>query len=111
MNKEVKEKWVAALTSGEYKQGVGQLKTPDNRYCCLGVLTELYRKETGIGEWDGNEFCGTSEPSCSFLTDEVTKWAELPSGCPWVGNYEYLQTMNDVGISFAEIARRIDEGL
>lgn len=33
------DKWVAALRSGEYKQGRGQLYVPkENSYCCLGVL-------------------------------------------------------------------------
>lgn len=41
MNKLVKKLWVAALRSGKYKQGKGQLKT-DRGYCCLGVLEDLY---------------------------------------------------------------------
>lgn len=41
MNKEVKAKWVAALRSGEYKQGKGRLKNINNEYCCLGVLCAL----------------------------------------------------------------------
>ena len=41
MNKEVKDKWVAALKSGKYKQGRGQLNG-ESGYCCLGVLTEVY---------------------------------------------------------------------
>src|SRR6478736_3409488 len=40
--KELKADWVAALKSGNFKKGIGQLreKTPDqeNKYCCLGVL-------------------------------------------------------------------------
>lgn len=116
MNKEVKENWVTALTSGEYEQGAGHLRTPDNKYCCLGVLTELYRKETGKGEWTKDfEFCDISEGGANnisgiFLTDGVVKWAELSSGCPSVGDF-YLHSLNDGGTSFAEIARQIDEGL
>lgn len=41
MNKELKEKWVAALRSGKYEQGTGALRSVDNRYCCLGVLCEV----------------------------------------------------------------------
>lgn len=37
MPKEMKEKWLAALRSGEYKQSKGSLKTAKG-YCCLGVL-------------------------------------------------------------------------
>lgn len=50
MNPEVKAKWIEALTSGEYSQTNGCLK--DNAgYCCLGVLTDLYIKETGQAQW------------------------------------------------------------
>lgn len=40
MNPHVKRKWVAALRSGEYRQGRKQLFTDDNRRCCMGVLVE-----------------------------------------------------------------------
>lgn len=55
MNKEWKDKWVAALRSGEYKQGIEALRytshAPGNlfedvkAYCCLGVLCDLVAKE------------------------------------------------------------------
>jgi hypothetical protein len=36
--KKFKEKWIAALRSGEYKQGDGMLyDSASNSYCCLGV--------------------------------------------------------------------------
>jgi hypothetical protein len=41
MNPEVKARWVAALRSGEYKQGKGALRL-NNKFCCLGVLCDLY---------------------------------------------------------------------
>jgi hypothetical protein len=37
MPKELKQKWLDALRSGEYKQATGALKN-GNGYCCLGVL-------------------------------------------------------------------------
>ncbi len=37
MNKQLRDKWVAALRSGEYQQTTGELCSGD-RYCCLGVL-------------------------------------------------------------------------
>lgn len=40
MNKEMKEKWVAALRSGNYKQGYNNLKKY-GCYCCLGVLCDV----------------------------------------------------------------------
>jgi len=39
MRKEIAD-WVAALRSGEYKQG-RQMLNCDNQFCCLGVLCEV----------------------------------------------------------------------
>ena len=40
MNKDIKQKWVKALRSGEYKQGSRFLHYED-KFCCLGVLCDL----------------------------------------------------------------------
>lgn len=59
MNPEIKERWVAALRSGEYQQGFGQLRVrnyeasigePLYRYCCLGVLCDLAAQDA-VGHW------------------------------------------------------------
>lgn len=39
--KEFAEKWVAALRSGEYKQGRDMLLSKKCEYCCLGVAGKL----------------------------------------------------------------------
>ena len=41
MNPEIRTRWVAALRSGDYKQGWGWLRSGSDEYCCLGVLCEL----------------------------------------------------------------------
>lgn len=41
MNPEIKAQWIEALRSGEYKQAQKQLRTGDDRFCCLGVLCNL----------------------------------------------------------------------
>lgn len=44
MNQERKAQWVAALRSGEYKQGTGYLHRKahgEERFCCLGVASDL----------------------------------------------------------------------
>lgn len=40
LDPEFKAKWVAALRSGEYKQGTYNM-FKDGKYCCLGVASEL----------------------------------------------------------------------
>ena len=112
MNKRVKKLWLKALRSGEYKQGREQLVTtlddpniPD-RFCCLGVLQDLYHKE--------NE--SSFEPSYfskGAPVDKVTLWAEIDDVCA----YEILMNRNDgVGDfkrkhSFKQIANYIEKHL
>lgn len=115
MNPEVKKSWKAALTSGEYVQGIGQLKSPDDKFCCLGVLCDLYMKATGKGKWT-NRGGGTGTTffdsetglSSGFPTDEVSRWAGLPNNSPEVDGFS-LHTMNDTGIPFDKIAEQIDK--
>lgn len=56
MKAEVKEKWVKALRSREFKQTDGCLKKelkPDKfGYCCLGVLHEI-----DGGKWRKEDYC------------------------------------------------------
>lgn len=41
------ERWVKALESGEYQQGVGRLyRAKTDSYCCLGVLCKVYNVST-----------------------------------------------------------------
>lgn len=117
MNKDIKAKWQAALLSGDYEKGVGNLRTPDNKYCCLGVLSDLYIKETGNGHWVesdlGYVFVDSTEHSSSgFPTDAVVAWAGLESGVPYVanddGDFEHLHYLNDAGMPFDGIAKKID---
>jgi len=82
MNQYVKNKWITALRSGEYKQTGGRLRKGDC-YCCLGVLTDLYDKDiqNDHHEWyeeDGRYIYssdgGTVEAT---LPESVMKWADL----------------------------------
>lgn len=59
MKKEIRDKWCAALRSGEYEQGRGQLRSEDNRYCCLGVLYSILG-----GEWSDRPRDGSFYPKC-----------------------------------------------
>ena len=42
--KEIKELWLSALKSGQYKHGKGRLRIDDTevKHCCLGVLCEIH---------------------------------------------------------------------
>lgn len=52
MNPKVRDKWAAALESGEYHQTTNVLQDSDG-YCCLGVLCDLAIKDGLDGlRWD-----------------------------------------------------------
>jgi len=118
MNQEVKVKWVAGLRSGEYKQGKDALKKGD-LFCCLGVLCDIYMKETGNGEWiqvkpklEGlrYKFIDNEESSSVFLINSIKYWAGLDCCIPVVKSCS-LSSMNDRGETFLEIADLIDQEL
>ena len=44
MKKEIADKWVEALRSGEYKQAKERLQSEDS-LCCLGVLCKIAEKD------------------------------------------------------------------
>ena len=52
MNKEIKERWIAALRSGKYKQAQNVLRTGKDRLCCLGVLCDVVDPERWYVEED-----------------------------------------------------------
>lgn len=55
MKRSDRNQWVAALLSGDYKQGRGCLYDPaSGGYCCLGVLADLRGSLDGRGEYRSN---------------------------------------------------------
>lgn len=108
MNQQVKERWLDALRSGEYRQGAGRLRW-DDRFCCLGVLCDLHAKETG-NEWRAKvDYLGKNH----LLPSMVVKWAELDDGDPVIDDphFSSLSQMNDHGATFGQIANIIEAQL
>lgn len=100
----MRKKWVAALRSGEYRQGAGTLVNRvdggGTAYCCLGVLVRL------CGHAD-HEMFGIATLTSGFrdVRDAVglrTGWGDIDDTC------RNLVSMNDGGASFAEIADLIE---
>lgn len=107
MNTENMKAWVAALRSGEYKQGRSCLRSADGTFCCLGVACDVYAKGHGVG-WILEE---TAEEEClllgepAVLPEEVVEWLGMDSSDPHVYNGESCTLANDtLELSFAEIA-------
>jgi len=124
MNKRVKKKWLESLRSGKYSQGYQYLvqrrdhdpeydneiltvepgDSEGNKYCCLGVLVDLYLKENSE-TWEtqlrSEAYYG---PNTDFEYEEDLnnipkkevweRWAELPEADPIVSR-EVLSKMTE----------------
>ena len=116
MKPEIKQKWIDALAT--YKQGKEVLRNQNDEFCCLGVLCDIYSKETGV-EWElSGDVSETMEiEGCiSYLPIKVMNWAGLESFNPVV-NIESLGMcplthVNDsLNYTFPQIAELIQEQL
>lgn len=101
------ELWLQALESGEWKQAIGSLETPDG-LCCLGVACRLYEQEGGTLQIDSTHpqhttFNGKSD----YLPKVVMRWLGLSenNGTYFLaGAAKCLSRDNDNGLSFTDIA-------
>lgn len=129
MDKKIMQKWVKALRSNKYKQGKHALNC-DNRFCCLGVLCDLYQKDAKakkkkmldvyIGMSDGDTDLYYYDNEEERLPDRVKDWAGLFSPIGDISEvpnieksrykaYESLAMMNDMGKKFSTIANFIEK--
>lgn len=112
MNEKIKKLWRADLISGEYIQGYDALHS-NGKFCCLGVLCDLYAKEKGVN-WTSipNDFNRLSIHGAKLiLPDEVVEWAELENESPMVGGYHLTEMNDEEGKSFKQIADLIEANL
>jgi len=127
MYKDIKKKWVNALRSGEHSQTQGNLKD-DTGYCCLGVLCDIYSKESGE-VWQptiapDEKIIYEIHNSYGTLPTAITNWAGTNSDSPYVkikiidpkGNTEKInvsldQLNDDYHYNFSQIADIIEAQL
>ena len=115
--KSIKQKWIDALATATYKQGREVLRNKDE-FCCLGVLCDIYSKETGV-EWkllDDVSETMEIERCVSYLPIEVEKWAGLDSHNPMVkieslGTFSLIWVNDSFNYTFPQIAELIREQL
>jgi len=110
MNPQIKQKWVDALRSGDYKQGQNYLRT-NNGFCCLGVLCDLYGKEHNV-EWelvDAGIYYEFQDKK-AILPLSVIEWAGVEDDNPEICETP-LSRLNDTRSTFNEIADLIEEHL
>jgi hypothetical protein len=122
MKENVKQEWVTALRSGEYEQCNGILRYTElngrQSFCCLGVLTDLARKDGLSVEADDGTFIHNDEGG--WLHPKVMDWAGLAEPDPVLRESSLvistslptsLSVLNDSGRTFEEIADYIEEHL
>ena len=124
MNPDIAKKWAEALRSGEYQQGRGCLHPASGKFCCLGVLCDLFRKETGVGVWQRTEdgcsklfdLADADENRHGVLPRTVREWAGMRSDSGVIPRASAppehcvkLAVLNDEGASFSQIADIIEE--
>lgn len=113
--KEILQKWVKALKSGKYVQGVNKLRSNKDEFCCLGVLCDVYAKECNGGRWEDQTYYGLKT---FVITDNSESDAySLPNGLSKAlgidSKFESrLIDMNDEeGADFIQIAEFIESEL
>lgn len=103
MDAEIKGKWMEALRSGSYKQGMKLLRPENDRWCCLGVLCNLINPQ----DWVQNEY-----GDYSWKTEqELLPWQTNDSVGISANDEGILSDMNDDGKTFLEIADYIEANL
>jgi len=106
MNAHIKDMWVEALRSGNYRQGQRWL-CADDAYCCLGVLCEVmgvYKKDVGEGIM---AYGIPGHTTCHLFPSRIALMIGLGAD-----EQNGLVTMNDSEFrSFAYIADWIEENL
>lgn len=114
MNLIVKQKWVAALRSGEFKQTQKAL-FDGNGYCCLGVLCELAIKDgVRVEKLISSERVWFYDEESGLVPYSVQSWADInlsPQIRMDSGFNHPLSNINDDGSSFEEIANLIEAQL
>ena len=115
MNAEVAAKWVAALRSGEYSQGVHHLRR-GNDYCCLGVLCDLFLTEHPFHPKWKQVYSFSKvyflDGSTAAIPPDVVRWAGMKSHD---GSFDSLSRslviMNDTHSTFSQIADVIEQNV
>ena len=134
MNVKIKNLWVEALKSENYKQAFNKLKVKDPednvvKFCPLGVLCDICIDESNLRcgwkpryQWDNETFFAfyvnngySTYDEFGFLPPDVKAWAELDSVVPKLKYKEEEKSINELNdiekLSFEEIANLIEEQL
>jgi len=98
LTKTLKKKWIKALRSGEYRQGVDKLCFK-GEYCCLGVLADITGTLSTKNRFNGDD---------GILVCESGSQESAVEGLSFF-QQRVLANKNDLGTDFNKIAGYIEE--
>ena len=124
MNRNIRDRWIRELRSGKYKQTRERLRIGD-RYCCLGVLCNIYSEERRAGSWDKleewrgpREFSRYQKGEFEFIDElgfkertKITPHMRIWSGLSKEMNNELTNKNDREQLDFNEIADFIENEL
>jgi hypothetical protein len=119
MKAELKQKWIAALSGGQYQQGSGVLRDKHDRFCCLGVLCDVV-DSSGWRELKPVDTCIANHEfeveAYSYLHEANEEETTLPDALQkriglTLSEISKLISLNDAGNDFGFIARHIEHNI
>jgi hypothetical protein len=109
--KEFKKKWLAALRSGKFKQGIEALEN-DGKYCCLGVACRIVHPKINLQD---TPFISEARIGVNGWTKDSLRKIKVPNILKGEDDENIivrkLSKMNDGGSSFKKIAAWIEKNL
>lgn len=102
---ELQEKWLQALESGEYQQGQINLRSVDNKFCCLGVGCEVIGLTARLTHDDYlyDDKVSVAPQALIKALNLHDEYGRIP-GAKISHEHSSLTKMNDNGMSFKDIA-------
>lgn len=110
------------LRSGEYRQGLGRLRSSSGEFCCLGVIADM-GVEAGVATWRLEDFWEegpvvedmSGNTDANYLSPDLVDWIGLNSfhgrlDIDAERNVVSLAEANDAGYTFEQIADLIEAG-
>lgn len=102
---ELLTKAIAAMRSGEFRQCRDDLRD-GNAFCAVGLICEVYRRETGRGEWDGHCFVLGDNRNHGTLDADTREALGLTKQ-----ETNVIEMHNDAGVSLSVIADYVEKKL
>jgi len=106
MPKEIADKWIAALESGDFNQGKSRLGTAKEGYCCLGLLQVVVSGSVENPNMMGPSMEWLRDHNITFFSRGFLKETNFPHCEREDDNFANI---NDIGVSFPEIAELLKD--